>query len=227
LGKTLHEAVFEYPETLASISVLTAQDVGFFFELFLPDGVEKEIERFFRDPASGRLLSAYVRDHEDGFQTLENSIDALAQKNFHKRVDEMSIEALIFDHYNSLHERIAPDSRLASFNKLLPFVQVREPAGEEKIEQIYSVGLANALESKTRKTLEVSEANQVFSFFSHQDNSKIIVLCQTTNFSARYLTQLKFYKEAYTRYLKKSSKAKEQAQPLHHPDFMDVNLEDF
>lgn len=191
-AEELRSESFVYPESVARTSVISDKDSSFFFDLVVGDEIDKEFERLFTQTEEGGLAE-FVEDSEGGFTKLGTEIAAIGQKYLDK-LDEISIDEIIFDHWQDLHEKIPPEDRLASLLTVTPFVELQAPPGDDKIEEIYSIGVEDVDSSRLEGLIESARVRP--QLFSHHDKTKIIAFCRTTNFSMRYLTQLEFYREA-------------------------------
>jgi len=212
-------AKITYPRSLSRSSIINSDDAPFFFSVCIEHDIKAEIDKFFNSFANFPALSNYALRGDEGWSHLENNLSSYMGTRFESKLAGMNIEKLIFYEYNKLSNPQPPSARLASLVTLSPFLKVREFAGRDRIQLLYSVGVQDVQNSEITRLWE-GKRNQP-AFFSHNDSSKITGFCRTSNFSLRSLSQLDYYERAYDQYRQRSQ---ETEVTLHHPDFLGVDL---
>ncbi|MCK4417551.1 MAG: hypothetical protein KAV99_05240 [Candidatus Latescibacteria bacterium] len=212
-------AEITYPRSLSRSSIINSDDAPFFFSMCIEQDIEIEIDKFFNSFTNFPALSNYALRGDEGWSPLENNLSLYMSTRFESKLAGMNIERLIFYEYNKLSNSQPPSARLASLVTLSPFLKLRELAGRDRIQLLYSVGVQDVQNSEITKFWEGKR--NLPTFFSHNDSSKITAFCRTSNFSLRSLSQLDYYERAYDQFLQGSQEAE---MALHHPDFLGIDL---
>lgn len=205
--------VIPYPESLTRMSVISIDDDKFFLGLLFPEGVEGMIDRFLTE--RGQALSDYVKEGDKGLERLKKEMAEWVSEKSRGILTPVSIEDIIFDHYNQLNTAVPPENRMAPLQTLTPFLQVVTPPGEERVTVMHAIGVEEVDRSRLQKAF-TGTTEPVY--WSHYDNSMISAFCWTNNFSQSYIGRLSLYQEAYDKLKNQGTKE------LHHPEFPEGNF---